>query len=246
MEEIQTHLQVLSVLQASAHWLDDLSPLFLPLGESTVLEQTIRRVRSAKWGTQFTLLTTLTEEDAPLRNFCLQNNIPYIAHHTTNPLEALYHTAHSYNADIVVRCFANQAFVSPRMLDACASWAITSQMDYVTVSRLPMGLPAEAFPIRTLDHLYHNQKSVADENTFTLRSPSFDCAFLPAPLHWRRPELRLTLDSHADYSVFQQIYSEVPCRENGLHKYEDVLAYLDKNPQLRGKLSDTCLVAHAA
>ncbi len=245
MEEIETSLQVLSVLQASAHWLDDTHSLLLPLGDSTVLEQTIKRVRSAKWGTLFTLLTTLSDEDTPIRTFCLQHNIPYIAHQATNPIEALYHTAHAFSADIVARCFANQALVSPRMLDACASWAISSQMDYVSVSRLPLGLPAEAFPVRTLDHLMHNQKA-NETNLLTLRSANYDCALLPAPLHWRRPELRLTLDSPADYQVFRQIYAEVPRRENGLHRYEDVLAYLDKNLHLRDQLSEGYAVANAA
>lgn len=245
MEEIETNQKVLSVLQASAHWLDDIAPLFLPLGDSTVLEQTLKRVRSAKWGAVFTVMTTLSEEDAPIRNFCLQQNIPYIAHQTANPLEALYHTARAYSADIVVRCFANQAMVSPRMLDACTSWAISSQMDYVSVSRLPLGLPAEAFPIRTLDHLMHN-KQMEFSSDLALRASNFDCAMLPAPLHWRRPELRLTLDSSADYQVFKQIYAEVPRRENGLHKYEDVLAYLDKNPRLRSQLSSDRVVEQAA
>lgn len=245
MEEIETSQQVLSVLQASAHWLEDINSLLLPLGDSTVLEQTIQRMRSAKWGALFTLLTTLSDEDAPIRQFCLQRNIPYIAHKTSNPLEALYHTAHAFSADIVVRCFANQTLISPRMLDACASWAISSQMDYVTVSRLPVGLPAEAFPIRTLNQLLHN-KQAQETNLVALRSANFDCALLPSPLHWRRPELRLTLDSPADYKVFQQIYTEVPRRENGLHRYEDVLAYLDKNPLLRSHLSDDYAIANAA
>lgn len=244
MEEVDTGSQVLTALQASAHWLGDVSSLLLPLGDSTVLEQTISRVRSAKWGALFTLLTTLSDEDAPICDFCLKHNIPYIAHQTTNSLEALYHTAHAFNADIVARCFANQALVSPRMLDACASWAISSQMDYVTVSRLPMGLPAEAFPVRTLDHLMHRKSN--ETNLLALRAANYDCALLPAPLHWRRPELRLTLDSPSDYRVFHQIYENVPRRDNGLHRYEDVLAYLDKNPNLRNQLSGEYAMAQAA
>ncbi len=239
MEEIQQENGVLTLLHASTHWCNDIGYLFEPLGESTVLEETLRRVKAAKWGKRFTLLTTLSDEDYPLRKFCWKHNIAYVAHSNSNSLEAMLTCARLHSASIVVRCYANQTFLSPRMLDASVSWALSSEMDYVVVSRLPVGVPAEAFSIHTLERLAQRGMSLEEaqkKHLLQRDSPDFDCAYLPAPLHWRRPELRFTLENAGDYDAFQQIYAEVPQRQDGLHAFEDLLLYLDRNPSLKRRL----------
>lgn len=239
MDEIHQENGVLTLLHASTHWCKDPALLFQPLGETTVLEETIRHVQGAKWGRRFALLTTLTDDDLTFRKFCWQHNIAYIAHSNTDSLDAMLTCARLHDAKVVVRCYANHTFVSPRMLDASASWALSSEMDYVTVSRLPIGIPAEAFALPTLQRLAARKVSLEEAQRTRLlqrNSSEFDCAYLPAPLHWRRPELRLTIEDAEDYEAFCRIYAEVPRRQNGLHAFEDLLVYLDRNPEIKQAL----------
>lgn len=239
MDEIYQESGVLTLLHASTHWCKDSSFLFQPLGESTVLQETIRHVQSARWGRRFALLTTLSDEDLTFRKFCWQHNIAYVAHSNTDSLDAMLTCARLHDSKVVLRCYANQTFISPRMIDASASWALSSEMDYVTVSRLPMGIPAEAFSLQTLEKIASRKLTLEEakrKNLLQRNSSEFDCAFLPAPLHWRRPELRLTLDNAEDYDAFCRIYAEVPRRQNGLHAFEDLLTYLDRNPEVKRSL----------
>jgi spore coat polysaccharide biosynthesis protein SpsF (cytidylyltransferase family) len=139
--------------------------------------------------------------------------------------------ARSQEARTVIRVLDNQPLLDPRMLDACARYALDSGMDYVRVARLPGGVSAEAMLVRTLERsasLTQDAGDRANVTSFALSHPEmFERAFLPPPQRLARPDLNLALNSEADYALLGRLFREVPACMNGLIRLEDAIAWTD-------------------
>lgn len=209
----------------------------LPLGSSTVLQQVISRVTSADAGQKYLIATTQDDSDMPLREFCTAHEIPYFAGSMDDLLDRTTNAANHCEANYLVICSTAHPLLDPRMMDACARYMLESDMDFVTVARMPSGVSVEALPLRTLtltmemtDSAYHREQITR----FPLSSQNvFDCAFLPPPSRLAREDLRLTLETPGDYAILQRIFSEVPARMHGLISVEDIILYMDSVPELR-------------
>ena len=231
MDETLCDNRVLTLLHADTSATELFDPALLPLGGSTVLEQVIKRVQSARFGHN---LVVVTSGNRPaLSQICALQGVPLEVIPAHAPWQRIEEIAHERGAETLVRCHAHQVFLSPRMLDACALYALESGMDYVTVTRLPQGVSAEAFPI----HSFHTLAPLADalpkplEKTALEAQGDLDTAFLPAPLFMRRPDVRLTLETARDHTIFQQIFESVPVDQHGFHALEEIFAYLDSRPK---------------
>lgn len=203
----------------------------LPLGSATVLEQIFRRVTTARFGSVPFVVTTDTEPDRPLRDFCAGRGIRCLTETNGDMVEAALQAAEITGAQVVVFCPDNRPLVSPRMLDACARYACDAGMDYVTVGRLPAGAAPEAIPTSTLRRIAlmtraseHRQRVTE----FAAAHPAlFERAYLPSPPRLARPDVRLLLETEEDYRLLSRIYAEVAPGPDGLLSIEDILTYLN-------------------
>jgi spore coat polysaccharide biosynthesis protein SpsF len=209
----------------------------LPLGEATVLEQVLRRVRSTKFGVNVVVVTTESDADKPLRDICAGRGVRCLTEQTGDLLDCALHAADSFSAQAVVFCPDSKPLVFPRMLDACARYALEATVDYVTVGRLPEGSAVEALPVSTLRRIAAMTRAPEHRNRvteFAAAHPDlFDRAYLPSPPRFARPDANFLLETTGDYRFLCRIYAEVAPRENGLLAIEDVLSYLDAEIELK-------------
>ena len=203
----------------------------LPLGEANVLEQLLRRVSAAKAGGFAVVVTTESNEDRPLREFCAGRGIRCLTDNAGDLVETALQAAEIINGQVVVFCPDSRPFVSPRMIDACARYAVDAGMDYVTVGRLPVGVAPEATPVRTLRRIALMTRASEHRTRvteFAAAHPAlFERAYLPSPPRLTRPDVRLLLETEADYRHLSQIVAEVAPGNDGVIAIEDVLAYLN-------------------
>ena len=250
MDEILEMSGVVTVIQARTNASRLPGKVLLPLGKTTVLEQVIRRVQAAGIGGPVVVAIPEGEEDNVLRQQCTHLGVPCFSGSESDVLQRLLDTASAYDAHMVVRCQANNPLLDPKMLWASARYAYDSDMDYVTVARLPVGVACEAFPVRTLERiaeltiepLYREQVT----NYTCLRPDLFERAHLPPPPRLSRPDLRLTLETEADYWFIKRIYEEVEPDSNGVLQLDDVLACIDADLELRRHSPDSYAVVRAA
>ena len=236
MDEMPTLPGVLTVVQARMNASRLPGKPLLPLGQATVLEQTLKRVTAAGLGGLTVVVAPAGDEDKALRRACLDLDVPCVEGSEADVLGRILAAAHQYEARLVVRCQASHPLLDPKMLWASAQYAHDSGMDLVTVGRLPHGVACEAMPTRTLERV----AELTDEPFFreqvtaytSLRPDLFERAHLPPPPRLCRPEIRLALETEDDYWYLKRLYDEVAPDANGLLQLDDVIATIDANPDL--------------
>lgn len=246
MEETREPSRVVTIIQARMNSSRLPNKPLLPLGNATVLEQVVRRVRAARYGAGFLIALSDDPADRLLHDFCTQRGFPCFVGSPDNVLHRVIHAARSVQAEFVVLCPVSRPLLDPRMLDACGRYALESGMDYITVARLPEGVTSEAIPLRTLERtaeLTTNLLHLEHPASFASSHPElFDRAFLPPPMRLARQNIRFTLENEVDYHALARIYAEVPPRQNGLIGIEEAIRFMDNDPWLcRHSLALTAL-----
>lgn len=249
MEENRDMSRVVTIVQARMSSRQLPGKPMLPLGDSTVLEQVVRRIQAAQFGGNFLVITSNEESDRPIRELCQARRFPCYAGNHPDELERLLGAARLSRAEIVVRCLVNSPLLDPKMLDACARYALDSGMDYITVARLPQGVTSEAIPLHTLlrtAEMTNDPRHREEITTFAAANLDlFDRAYLPPPMRLARKDVRLLLETEEDYAALSRLYKLVPPRSNGLLSVEDCIAAMDNDPLLRqfGRNPDAYLKA---
>ena len=250
MDEMLEMSGVVTVIQARTNACRLPGKVLLPLGQTTVLAHVIRRVQTAAIGGPLVIAVPEGEADNLLRRQCAIYNIPCFSGSESDVLQRILDTATAYDARVIVRCQASNPLLDPKMLWASARYAYDSGMDYVTVARLPVGTSCEAFPVRTLERI----AALTDEPLFreqvttytSLRPDLFERANLPPPPRLSRPDLRLTLETEADYWFLKRLYEEIAPDANGILRLDDVIDYIDTDRDLRRHSPDSFAIVRAA
>jgi len=142
------------------------------------------------------------------------------------------------DADIVVRIPGDNTFIDPDEIDRIvnfynedpAPWNwLTTNLDLnVLGNGYPAGLGAEVYDVRFINWL---DKNIRDPQ---LREHPHKWAFenshirtIPAPEHLRRPELKLSVDTPAEFKWTSDVYDALyPTKPN--FRIRDILAYLEE------------------
>jgi spore coat polysaccharide biosynthesis protein SpsF (cytidylyltransferase family) len=231
MEEFDATSGVVAVLQARMYSRRVPGKPLRPLGDATVLEQVIRRMRATRFGARLVVATSDDPSDTPIRELCAMQNIACFAGSRKDVLDRIISAARAFDATLVVRCTLNNVLLDPRMFDACPIYALRSDMDYVLVNRLPEGVTVDAMPIRTLHRIADMTTDARHREavvSFVHANPDFfERARLPAPPRLARPDIRLALETEDDYRFLKRLYADVVPRANGLINLEDAIAYSD-------------------
>lgn len=210
--------------------------VMLPLGQTTVLTQVIRRIEAAQLGAEIVVALPDGDEDQMLRQYCDVLGVPWYAGSETDIISRLLNTARYFEANYVLCCSGSDPLIHPRMLWASVRHAADTDLDLVTVGRMPLGSCGVAMPIRTLSRIDAAVTSPRQREQFltcTLAHPHhFSRAILPPPPRLARHDLRLTLETEADYWFLRRIYEEVPPRTDGVLALEDVIAHIDRHNDL--------------
>ncbi len=250
MTESMSMPGVVTVIQARMNASRLPGKVLLPLGGATVLEQVIRRVKAANINGPVVVAVPDGALDNGIRNICALHSIPCYSGSEHDVLDRVLQTAYALDASIVVRCQASSPLLNPRMLWACARYAVDSGMDLVTVARLPVGVACEAFPVRTLERIaqYTDEPYFREQvtNYSSQRPDLFERAHLPPPPRYSRPDLRLTLETEADYWFLKRLFEEVAPGPNGLLRLDDIIAHIDAAPELRRHSPDGYAVVKRA
>ncbi|HZO90978.1 MAG TPA: hypothetical protein VFB38_21820 [Chthonomonadaceae bacterium] len=229
MEEIMHATGIVAIVPARMQSYRLPGKPLLRLGKTTALEQVLRRVRAAQFGANVAVATSEHPSDRPIRELCADIGVPCFTGSPDDVFERVLHAARMVEAQIVAHCTLNNVLLDPKMLDACVRYALDSGMDYVTVSRLPLGTATAAMPLRTLRRaagLAAESREREQIHAFlSARRDLFEVAQLPPPPRLTCPDLRLALETEEDYRFLSRLYAEVRPRKDGLIHLEDAIAY---------------------
>jgi spore coat polysaccharide biosynthesis protein SpsF len=175
-----------------------------PVGNRTLLGHIVERLRRLQ-ATALTVCATSTEgRDDAVERFCRESGVACFRGSEQDVLDRYYRCAEEHGFTQVVRLTGDNPFPDMEELDRLISLHLTENADFSHSFRvLPIGVGAEIFTFDALQASWregtapHHREHV-DE--YLLENPGrFKTAELDAVPSKQRPEVRLTVDTEADY-----------------------------------------------
>jgi spore coat polysaccharide biosynthesis protein SpsF len=208
------------------------------LGEETVLEHQLRRLRASRRIDDVVVATTVRREDDAIVDKCDALDIAVIRGSAHDVLERYRYAAEESDADIVVRVTADCPLIDPGLVDHIIERSAGADYTSNTVERTyPRGLDAEVFSRTVLEiasHEAHEEFEREHVTPFFYRRPErFKCS---AVVRCGRSlaDWRWTLDESLDAAFFEALFAEVGPRLERDFGHEWLVDYLETRPEIVG------------
>lgn len=185
--------------------------VMLPLGESNILQNVLKRAKKVIGVDEIVLATTTHESDNILENEAYNANVSLYRGSQDDVLDRYYQAALKYKADHVIRITSDCPLIDPALISKLLSSYLDLKVDYAHPVGFPRGLDAEVFSFKALEnckfnatrsyekehvtpYIYENKDKF---NIFTMRSQKDFSSY------------RWTVDVTEDYNVVKAIYSHM-------------------------------------
>jgi spore coat polysaccharide biosynthesis protein SpsF len=185
------------------------------IGNKTLLDHIIFRLGFLKHQAIIVLATTCSPKDDVVERYCKSKNIYCFRGNDENVLERYYFCAKEYGFKSIVRLTADNPFVDIEELDNLIELYYQNGLDYASSYRsLPVGVGAEIFTFDALEKSYLNGKAahhLEHVDEYILENiDQFHTDSLKISGDKNRPDIRLTIDTEADYKVACYIVKNAP------------------------------------
>jgi perosamine synthetase len=212
--------------------------ILLPMMDKTMLEQIIRRVRSAGRIDSVVVATTDNRLDDIVEKLCRDKGVECFRADEENVLERFYLCARQYQAEIIVRITADDPLKDPEIIAKALELFEAGDYDYVSNTlepTYPEGLDIEVFSRHALEKAYLEAglKSEKEHVTPYIYKNPDRFKLLNFKNDTDLSKLRWTVDSPEDYLFVQSVYEELYGKPNEIFRMEEVCELLRKKPYLQ-------------
>lgn len=200
--------------------------ILFPLGDTTVLGYTVRRVQEAKRIERVIIATSDDSSDDAVVKEGDALGVETFRGNLHDVLDRYCRAAQSVGAEHICRVTADCPLIDPDIIDRAAERYESEKPDYLSTGRerttFPDGMDTEIFSFAALERAWKEAKLASEREHVT-------------PYIWKHPEIfklseirherdlskvRLTIDEQADYEVLKRIVSEVrPLSMNAMVEY---------------------------
>ncbi len=205
----------------------------LYLGEQTAIGWAIDRARRAHGIDEVVVATTPLNSDADITKVCCEKNIRYFQGDAVDVLKRLRDTAEYFDFDYIVNITPDNTLFSVYMIDmAVAAMKKDKKIDYLKFRNVMLGTGIYGLKREALQTICEFKEIFDTEIWGSLfHEKYFNIAEVEVP-SFLRANYRLTMDTPEDYKLMNRIYSDLKITKNNIPELEDVILYLDKNPQI--------------
>ena len=211
--------------------------VMLPVGDSTMLGQVVRRVRQSQKVHEVVVAASNLPADEPIWEWCNQHGVACVRGDSQDVLSRYADAARATSPTHIVRITSDCPLIDPTVIDATVA-AIHSQphLDYACnfypVRTFPRGLDVEVMTdrcLRRVDQLATRSEYREHVTLMIYREPR---RFrIGSHLHATcYSDLRWTVDTSQDLELVQSIYKWMPDSDFG---WLDVIAAYRNNPHWR-------------
>jgi spore coat polysaccharide biosynthesis protein SpsF len=178
--------------------------ILLPLGRKNLLEHILFRLTRLRHEVQTVIATSDTPGDDVVASFCASHAVACFRGSESNVLDRYYRCAVNYGFQQVVRLTGDNPFPDIEELDNLLDLRRAKDCDFAhSFSSLPVGCGAEVFTFAALERSWQEGKQphhLEHVDEYLLEHPEwFSTAILQVGADKHRPEVRLTVDTEADY-----------------------------------------------
>jgi spore coat polysaccharide biosynthesis protein SpsF len=212
--------------------------VMLSLNCTPIIQHVTRRVSSCELVDEVVVATTDKRRDDIVDDYAQREGADVFRGDESDVLRRVFRAAESHGAKLVVRITADNPLTPPSAIDTTIEKVQNSGHDYISnkINRsFPAGFDTEVCTFESLEMVDANADTQRDREhvtTYYRRSEAFDTANISSaevysePRLQNRTELRLTLDTPADFELFTRLYENVPY--DGILDIGDAIRYIDK------------------
>ena len=182
--------------------------------------------------------TSTNPENDEIEKFCSKIGVSCFRGSENDVLDRYYNAAKEYKADVVVRITGDCPLLEPKILNKVIEEFKSGDYDYISnvLERgFPRGLDTEVFSFKALEraHALAKEKPHREHVTaFIYGNPSlFKIRNIGAEGEFKRPDIRLTIDTPHDLAVLNSIFANIP--NAAVAPIEKIIKYLDEHPYIR-------------
>lgn len=210
-------MKITAIIQARSTSSRLPNKVLLPLpygGETTVLEQVVRRVRRAERISEVVIATTINKTDDFIVELCKQKGITYFRGSEDNVLERYYLAAKSAKTDYIVRITSDCPCIDSSVIDKVIDNHFQNQADFTsnaTQRTFPYGIDLSIFSFALLEEAHQNavhryEKEHVTTYFYKTRPDKFRLNVVVAPTTMYAPDIRVTVDTPEDYTLLCAVY----------------------------------------
>lgn len=183
-----------------------------PLHGKPMLAHLLERLKRAERPEQIVIITSPLEEDRPLVDLAAQEGVAAFCGDPDDVLKRMRDAAREFDVDTVVSCTADNPFVDPVYIDRLVDYHRDRGFDFTKTEGLPFGVFAYALERAAIERACEIKDEVDTEvwGGYFTQTGLFKWGTLevtdPA-VRW--PELRLTVDTPADFALVERIFDEL-------------------------------------
>lgn len=205
----------------------------------TVLQQDIRRIRESKYLNEIIIATTENTEDDDIIEISQKENVKYFRGAESDVLARHYFAAKENNIDIIVRITSDCPCIDSEIVDMVIEEYLKDESyDFVATvleRTFPIGFDVEVISFLALEKAYIEAKKDYQREHVTdyiYENPDkFKLKNVSATDKYKKPELRITLDTKEDYMLLCAIYDYLYYKNNNFSS-KDVIELFDEKPWL--------------
>lgn len=206
------------------------------LAGKPLLWQFLQRVKRAKSLDEIVVATTSKPEDDVLEKLALEAGVKVFRGSENDLVDRYYQAAKKHGADIVVRVCADNPVVEPAEIDRIVEFHKKGESDFsanthnILDNRYPDGLGAEVFDFEKLEEIWKittDPRNREHPHTYFYEHPeTYRIRTIPCPAEFRRPELKLDVNTPEELAFLQAIYDYCYPRNPDFH-ITDIIRWYD-------------------
>lgn len=178
--------------------------ILMPIGNKTLLEHVLYRLKRLQHSVTTVIATSETSQDDVVKSFCIERAVACFRGNEANVLDRYYQCATTYSFQHIIRLTGDNPFTDIEELDKLIDLYIASGSDYVnSFTSLPIGVGTEIFSYASLSRSWQEGKAphhLEHVDEYMLENPHiFKTALLSVAADKYRPDIRLTVDTREDY-----------------------------------------------
>lgn len=175
------------------------------IGDKALLDHILFRLSYLRHSVTIVIATSTLSKDDVMVDFCRERDITCFRGSEEHVLERYYLCAKQFGFKNIVRLTADNPFTDIDELDRLIDLHGQANADYShSFQMLPVGVGAEMFSFEALEKSYQygmEPHHIEHVNEYILdHLQDFQVAVLTVPQQKNRPDLRLTVDTSADYA----------------------------------------------
>ncbi len=204
----------------------------------TLLEHLVSRVKRAKTLDKIVVATTDKPEDKAIADAAKKLGVKFFRGSEEDVLNRYYQTAKIFGASIIVRITGDCPLIDPEVIDEVVGFYLKNknQVDYASNTSpptFPDGMDTEIFSFKTLERAWREATLKSEREHVTPYIYNHPEIFRTKNVKHKKDvsALRLAVDNPEDLALMRKIF-RVLCKQNKYFTLEDILKFLDKNPDL--------------